>query len=162
LRRPHLDASLTSYYPRVGIRVGITRQRRRKRANNAGSVYRYPDGRWVARISAGRDPQGRRIRKTVYAQTQAEAQARLIELQARYQSRSLAIQRGRTPTLKTSLSDLSDWLARREGKVGARTLLRYRELIATHIDVDPISQLQVTKLSAGEWITCWLGGFRSD
>ena len=45
----------------MGIRVGITRQRRRKRANNAGSVYRYPDGRWVARISAGRDPQGRRI-----------------------------------------------------------------------------------------------------
>jgi len=84
----------------------------------------YPDGRWVARISAGRDQTGRRIRNTVYAQTQAEAQARLIELQARYQSGSLAIQRCRAPTLKTYLAD---WLARRKGKVGARTLLRYRE-----------------------------------
>ena len=36
------------------------------------------------RISAGRDQDGRRIRKTVYAQTQAEAQAKLIDLQARY------------------------------------------------------------------------------
>jgi len=33
----------------------------------------------VARISAGRDQDGRRIRKTVYAQTQAEAQAKLID-----------------------------------------------------------------------------------
>jgi len=55
--------------------------------------------------------------------------------------------RGRTPTLRTYLSD---WLARREGKVGARTLLRYRKLIATHVEVDPISQMQVTKLSAGD------------
>src|SRR5215472_4312152 len=168
-RRPRLDASLTSYYPRVGITVGITRRntptqrshasrpsgserrekrgRRAKRANNDGSVYRYPDGRWVARISAGRDQDGRRIRKTVYALSQAEAQAKLIELQARYQSGGLAITRGRVPTLRTYLSD---WLARREGKVGARTLLRYRELIATHLDVDPISRLQVTKLSAGD------------
>ena len=36
------------------------------------------------RTSAGRDQDGRRIRKTVYAQTQAEARAKLIDLQARY------------------------------------------------------------------------------
>ena len=87
----------------MGITVGITRRnippqrsdasrpsrserrgkrgRRAKRANNAGSVYRYPCGRWVARISAGRDQDGRRIRKTIYALSQAEAQAKLIELQ---------------------------------------------------------------------------------
>lgn len=91
----------------MGITVGIIRKRR-KRANNAGSVYRHPDGRWVARISAGRDQDGRRIRKTAYALSQAEAQAKLIELQARYQSGSLAITRGRVP----DASDLSLRLAR--------------------------------------------------
>jgi len=70
--------------------------------------YRYRDGRWVARISAGCDQDGRPIRKTVYAQTQAEAQAKLIQLRTRYQGGSLAIQRGRTPTLRTYLAD---WLA---------------------------------------------------
>ncbi len=117
---------------------------RAKRANNSGSVYRYPDGRWVARISVGRDSDGRRIRKTVYATSQADAQAKLVELQARYQRGALLPQRGRAPTLRQYLAD---WLQAHEGKVRPSSALRYKQFLESHIYPDPISRVQLTKLT---------------
>jgi hypothetical protein len=52
-----------------------------KRANHEGSIYRRTkDGRWVAAIHLGyRD--GRRVRKAMYARTQAQARQLLREAQ---------------------------------------------------------------------------------
>ncbi len=44
-----------------------------KRANGEGTVFQRPDGRWVAKISLGKDADGKRSRKTVYGKTQKEA-----------------------------------------------------------------------------------------
>lgn len=42
------------------------------RANGEGTIFKRSDGRWVGRVSLGRDENGKRRQKTVYGTTQAE------------------------------------------------------------------------------------------
>jgi hypothetical protein len=52
-----------------------------KRANNEGSIYRRgKDGRWVAAVQLGYQ-NGRRVRKALYARTQADARRLLRDAQ---------------------------------------------------------------------------------
>jgi integrase len=62
-----------------------------KRAKSEGSVFRRADGRWVAKLSLGRDDRGKRLRKTVYGQTQSEALAKLDELRQQFKRGGKAI-----------------------------------------------------------------------
>jgi integrase len=45
-----------------------------KRANGEGSVRQRCNGRWEARLTLGYGPDGRIIRRSIYADTRAEAQ----------------------------------------------------------------------------------------
>ncbi len=51
-----------------------------KRAKGEGTVFQRDDGRWVGSVSLGRDDSGKRLRKTVYGKTQAEALAKLDDV----------------------------------------------------------------------------------
>ena len=52
----------------------------KKRPTGEGSVYRRKDGRWEARLTVGRDANGKPNRQTEYGSTQAEAVAKLQTL----------------------------------------------------------------------------------
>ena len=53
-----------------------------RRSNGEGSVYRHKNGRWCGQIGLGVDENGKRIRKTIFADTRAEIVNRLAELHA--------------------------------------------------------------------------------
>ena len=59
------------------MRSAVERPRRRK---GEGSVFQQDDGRWVAEISAGMLPDGRRNRPRVYCMTEDEAVDALLTL----------------------------------------------------------------------------------
>lgn len=54
---------------------------RKRRGRNEGSVFQRADGRWSASVTVGVNANGRRVRKTVYGRTKAEAQEKLLRLQ---------------------------------------------------------------------------------
>ena len=49
----------------------------KKRATGEGNIYQREDGRWVGRLSLGKDSSGTRQRKVVYGKTQAEVLSKL-------------------------------------------------------------------------------------
>lgn len=50
---------------------------KKKRATGEGNIYQREDGRWVGRLSLGKDSGGNRQRKVVYGKTQAEVLSKL-------------------------------------------------------------------------------------
>lgn len=62
-----------------------------KRGDGEGTIFKRKDGRWVARLSLGRDLNGKRLRKTAYAWTRAEAADKLAELIRRFKLSGKAI-----------------------------------------------------------------------
>ena len=51
-----------------------------RRANNEGSIYQRPDGRWAGVATVGQDENGKRIRKTVYGKSRLEVVDKLNKL----------------------------------------------------------------------------------
>src|SRR5215510_5862119 len=52
----------------------------KKRGNNEGSITRRPDGRWMAQVTIGRDPQtGKLKRATFYGKTRQEVADKLTK-----------------------------------------------------------------------------------
>lgn len=51
-----------------------------KRANGEGNITQRKDGRWIGRLTLGKDSAGKRIRKVVYGKTQADAVSKLEDL----------------------------------------------------------------------------------
>jgi hypothetical protein len=67
-----------------------------KRANREGSIYRRgADGRWVAVIHLGYES-GKRVRKAIYAKSQAEARDKLRAAQQQHEQGMLRRDDGRT------------------------------------------------------------------
>lgn len=62
-----------------------------KRGDGEGSIHRREDGRWVARLSLGNDADGKRIRKTVYGKTRAEAAEKLAAMIQQFKRSGKAI-----------------------------------------------------------------------
>lgn len=50
-----------------------------KRGQGEGSISKRPDGRWWARITLGKDENGKQIRRAFYGESRAEVQAQLTE-----------------------------------------------------------------------------------
>jgi hypothetical protein len=49
-----------------------------RRGSGEGGIFqRESDGRWVATVELGKDPNGKRIRKVVYGSTKRGVQAKL-------------------------------------------------------------------------------------
>ena len=51
--------------------------RRRRRGNNEGSIKLRKDGRWEAQYSVRRQPDGKMVRRSLYAKTRQEVQEKL-------------------------------------------------------------------------------------
>lgn len=119
-------------------KTGVVVKRPRRRANHDGTVYRRPDGRWAASVSAGR-VNGRRYRPTVYGRTRAEAQVKLRRLR-------LDLHLGNAAEAhKTKLSDYMEaWLDSAVSRETSRDL--YETLKRLHID-PYIGMLTLTKLT---------------
>ena len=100
----------------------------RRRGRGEGSIVARRDGRWMGRLSVGRDAQGRRQRKTVYGPTRAAVAKELNRLLGRIASGEPLV--SGTPTLATWLDQ---WVAAHQHKWRASTRRTYRAAITRWI-----------------------------
>jgi integrase len=100
----------------------------RRRGQGEGSIYRRPDGRWVAALDLGwRD--GKRTRKYLYGRTR--------ELVARKLARALAQQQQGYEFANERLTVeqfLARWLEAKRGTIRPGTWRRYEELVRLHVN----------------------------
>lgn len=52
----------------------------KKSGNNEGSIRKRPDGKWEARITVGRNPQGKQIQRSIYADTRSEVSKKMNDI----------------------------------------------------------------------------------
>jgi integrase len=120
------------------------RKPRAKSPNGSGSTYfDKRTSRWVARVVVGKTEDGRMIRRTAYGKSQAEAQARLIEMQGQQAKGTAPTSRGRVPTLAVYAAE---WLSSREGRRSERTIARNRTFLKPVLD--DLGSVQLSKLAA--------------
>src|SRR5262245_14081582 len=58
-----------------------TNMARKRRGRGEGSIFQRADGQWVARLSLGYGPDGKRKRRTLYGKSKAEVAEKLRKLQ---------------------------------------------------------------------------------
>jgi integrase len=100
----------------------------RRRGRGEGSIYRRPDGRWVAVLDLGwRD--GKRTRKYFYGRTRDQVARKLARGLARHQqgyefaNEQLTVEQF-----------LARWLEAKQGTVTFGTWRRYEELVRLHVN----------------------------
>jgi integrase len=100
----------------------------RRRGHGEGSIYRRPDGRWVAVLDLGwRD--GKRTRKYFYGRTRDQVARKLARGLARHQqgyefaNEQLTVEQF-----------LARWLEAKQGTVTFGTWRRYEELVRLHVN----------------------------
>jgi integrase len=100
----------------------------RRRGQGEGSIYRRPDGRWVAVLDLGwRD--GKRTRKYLYGRTREQVARRLARaLVQQQQGHEFANER------LTLEQFLGRWLEAKRGTVRPGTWSRYEELVGLHVN----------------------------
>jgi len=100
----------------------------RRRGQGEGSIYRRPDGRWVAVLDLGwRD--GKRTRKYFYGRTREQVARKLARGLARHQQGyEFANER------LTVEQFLGRWLEAKQGTVTLGTWRRYEELVRLHVN----------------------------
>ena len=92
----------------------------KRRASGEGSIFRRKDGRWAGSIELGESAEGRRVRKTVYARTQAEAARKLSDLRRQL---GLGVDLAHRSTLRAYVDR---WLETKMQQVKPRTMELYR------------------------------------
>jgi integrase len=112
--------------------------KRGKQANGEGTITQREDGRWMGQISLGFDPQtGKRVRKTVYGDTQGEVRGKLEELKADRDGQAVESQ--------IPLNRFLDlWLSSVKDSVAESSLTRYGTDLAhlrEHLGKVPVAQL---------------------
>lgn len=101
--------------------------RKRRRGHHEGSLHQQKDGRWRIAISLGRDAEGKRKRRVIYADSKKEAVEKLNALR----SKSIGL---RADPQRLTLADyLSDWLAHAKAKLAANTWVSYEIAARVHI-----------------------------
>ena len=117
-----------------------------RRGHGEGSIYQRRDGRWVASVEIGWQPDARgrvvRRRKTIYSKTRREVAQQLQRLQ-----RDIAAGKPASNDRLTLTQYLREWGATHRQTVRASTWQRYEELLRLHV-VPLIGQLPLSKLSA--------------
>jgi integrase len=101
---------------------------RRRRGHGEGSIYRRPDGRWVAVLDLGwRD--GKRTRKYLYGKTRDETARKLTRALTQHQ------QGHRFANEQVTVEQfLGRWLEAKHGTVHPGTWTRYEELARLHVN----------------------------
>src|SRR5262252_5075006 len=96
----------------------------RRRGKGEGSIRQRDDGRWEVRIDLGRGLDGRRRRKSVFADTEADAIAQLKKLHGR--TAAGQVLNSTTPTVSAYLED---WYALNSDSWRPSTRRSYRSAI---------------------------------
>lgn len=94
------------------------------RSRNEGSVFQRNDGRWVAEISLGYKPSGKRDKRSSYHKTKQEAVKALSKLRNAQETGTLSNARGKT--LETYLSE---WLEFKRPNLKPSTIATYGDFI---------------------------------
>ena len=111
-----------------------------KRGANEGSIYKRGDGRWAATINLGWQ-NGKRKRKTFYAQTRREVQEKLTKALRAHQQ-SLPVTSDRLTVGKY----LESWLMEsKKPKLKPLTFQSYAELVSLHLTPN-LGRLSLAKL----------------
>jgi len=113
---------------------------RGRRAKGEGTVYKRPDGTWVAQVDLGWVG-GRRRRRTVYAKTERAVLAKRDEVRAQI-TKGVDL----TAPPKTLTQWLTEWLTtvKSSDGTGPATIARYDQIARVHL----IPQLGTVKLAA--------------
>jgi len=128
----------------------------KKRATGEGNIYQREDGRWVGRLSLGKDSSGTRQRKVVYGKTQAEVLSKLD---------SMREQRDTSPKSLLGKDTLGAYLKRWlendvEINSAANTHSEYE--LATRLYINPyLSAEKLTTLDA-ETLVSWQARMSKD
>ncbi len=107
-----------------------------RRGNNEGSIVKRADGRWMAQVSM---PDG--TRKTAYAHTRADAQARLKDLHAEVE-RAGRLMPG--VAYRTMGDFFAAWLAMIEQSVKPATVRHYRYMIRLAHELETVPPAKLT------------------
>ena len=130
--------------------MAMTRKQRRK---GTGSVYQNSRGQWIAAIEAGWTERGTRRRLTLKARTEAEARARLAEVQRRIAADGLV----------TSFASITvkrwvdQWLTQRQRVVRPGTYVSDRSAvdrwivpILGHLRLDALAPADIRKVASAQ------------
>jgi len=113
----------------------------RKRANNNGTTYQRPDGRWCAQVSLGYEG-GKLKRKTVYGKTEEEVFQKLVSIQHDKQRGLPIVTKGQTVT-----TFLEGWLEDSvKPSVREQTYKTYESTVRLHI-IPVIGKIALDKLT---------------
>lgn len=124
-------------------------QRKPKRGNNEGTIYRRPDGRWCSQVTVGIDPAtGKPKRKTFYGKTRQEVAGKMTEALQKVQTGTYI-----EPTTFTLGQWLDKWMTEyKKGQLRPSTYESYAGLIERHIKPDlggiPLAKLQAHTLQS--------------
>lgn len=108
----------------------MPRKKNSRAAHGAGSIRQRKNGKWEARYTVGTDPNtGKPIRKSIYGDTQAEVQKKLIAAQANIQNENYF-----EPS-KMTLADYLEnvWLKDRMSSKKYSTVKSYTAIVRNHI-----------------------------
>lgn len=120
-----------------------------KRGSGEGTVFKRADGRWVGRISLGKDASGNRQRKTVYGKTQQEALQKVDNLRQQAKLNTKAI-----ITPDSLAGYLQRWLDNDVAVNRAETTLAEYEGSTRLHTVPFIGHIKLSKLD-GERMMAW-------
>lgn len=100
------------------------------RGNGEGTISsrKRPDGRWEAKMTHGRLPNGKPRRITVYGRTRKEVADKLAVLLVQQQSKTLVL-----PDRLTFRVYLQQWLERKKGTVKETTYVGYKNIVDKHL-----------------------------
>jgi len=100
-----------------------------RRGRGEGSIYKRPDGLWVAQVSIGWKPGGKRVRKSIYGKSRTEVRTKLLVVQ-RDKDAGFNIRSNDQLTLGAYLER---WLEATGPSVRPRTLVMYALHVRRHI-----------------------------
>ena len=111
----------------VGFQLGAFTMARKQRGRNEGGISQRADGLWVARLSLGYGPDGKRLRKAVYGRTKTEVMDELKKL-------SMKGARAVKDSVRWTLAKyLQHWLAIVKPTVQPGTYRPYASHVELHI-----------------------------
>lgn len=114
-----------------------------RRGPHEGSIYERADGRWAAVVHVGYQ-NGRRVRRSFYAATRAEAAAKLLVAQ-RAAADGLPLPAARL----TVAAYLGGWLAAKAPELRPATLRSYRGICKNHL-VPALGRIRLAVLSPAD------------
>lgn len=117
--------------------------RKVRRGRGEGSIYRRKDGRWAGEVFLGYSEDGKRLRKVVYGQTQAEVLEKLRTIQLQLHRDGQLFE----PSNMLLGDFLQEWLEQIKPSRRLTTYGNYERAVRLHINPE-IGRIPLSKLTA--------------